>query len=346
MFLDHDRSQFRRRLVTRATRTVVALTLIAAAACDQEPTSPVPSLKLPGLKPVSTVSPGALAVYKDRAAWLAAVTAEGATAQEYNFTGLTPGRITSRSVDYGPFRIAVDYLSSNSFNNPGIDVISDAGCSLGTGDCNRMIFNMIDPAFFQTTAPFDMPRVDSLVMPQPVIAWGATFSQTGYAVGCGTCPSVTGPVTMTLGSATFVLNDSLGTNGFGFIGIIAGTPSNVITFTYTKAATSTWVNDLIEVYRPEFANAPAPPPDPVPQMISDLRAYAAGAGLPKAIAKKIDQDLEQALAAFTANQISTACGELQNVISLIQSNSAKRIDAAVRAEIVSQSSAIRSEIGC
>src|SRR5699024_6220762 len=124
---------------------------------------------------------------------------------------------------------------------------------LGTGDCNRMIFNMIDPSFTQTF-PFDQPKVDSLVMPQPIVAFAATFSQTGIAVGCGTCPEVTGPVTIHVGSATYVLNDGL-TNGFGFLGFIAGTPSRDISFTFAK--TTTYANDLIEVYRPEFANSVA-----------------------------------------------------------------------------------------
>jgi hypothetical protein len=300
----------------------------------------------PPSAPSLTVSPGTVAVYKDRTAWLAAVAAAGATAQEYNYTGLTSGRITARSVDYGPFRIAVDFLSTNMFNNPGIDSIPDASCTLGTGTCNRMIFNMLDPTYPQTF-PFDQPKVDSLVMPQAIVAWAATFSQTGVAVGCGAaCPAPTGPVTIHFGSAAFVLNDSL-TNGFGFLGFIAGTPSTTISFTYAQGSGSTYANDLIEVYRPEFANGPSTPPPPTPsQLIATLRTYIAGAGLPKPLPTKLDASLQKALDALTANNTAGACANLQDVIDAVNKQSVRKVPASVATEIISETNAIRTAVGC
>lgn len=328
---------------TRAFASIGALILLTSVACDQPTTAPevMPS---PRHSPALTVTPGTLAVYTDRDAWLAAVAAEGATAQEYDYTGLTLGRITARSVDYGPFRIAVDVFSSSTFSNPGIDIISDASCSLGTGDCNRMIFNMIDPSF-GLTPPFDMPRVDSLVMPQPIVAFAANFAQTGIAVGCGAgCPTPTGPVTIHFGSATYVLNDGVPT-GYGFLGFIAGTPSNTVSFTFAK--TGTWANELIEVYRPEFANATATPPEETPsELIGDLSTYVSGSSMPKGNAQSINSKLQLALGAISADQTGAACSYLQDVVNYTKAQSGKKIPAAVANEVISQTNAIRTELGC
>jgi len=328
---------------TRAFASIGALVLLAAVACDQPPTAPevMPS---PRNSPALTVTPGTLAVYTDRTAWLAAVAAEGATAQAFDYTGLTLGRITSRSHDYGPFTIAVDFLSSNTFNNPGIDIIPDANCSLEPGDCPRMIYNMMDPSFTQVY-PFDQPKVDSLVMPQPIVAFGATFSQVGFAVGCGaSCPSPTGPVTIHFGSATYVLNDGVPT-GFGFLGFIAGTPSDNISFTFAK--TGTWANEVIEVYRPEFANGTATPPEETPsELIGDLTTYVSGSSMPKGNAQSINSKLQLALGAIDADQTGAACSYLQDVLNYTKAQSGKKIPAAVANEVISQTNAIRTELGC
>ena len=331
-----DRGQ--RQMRTIPLTLAIGIALVVAVACDREPTAP-PEIPISSARPARTVTPGTLAVYTDRTAWLAAVAAEGGTAQEYDYTGLTMGRITSRSVDYGPFRIAVDVFSSSTFSNPGIDSIPDLSCSLGTGTCNRMIYNMIDPSF-SLTPPFDMPRVDSLVMPQKVLAFGATFGQTGIAVGCTGCPQPTGPTSIHFGGASYVLNDAVPTGG-GFIGFIAGTPDNVITFTYAQG-TSTWANDLIEVYRPEFANSPITPAS----KIGDLRTYIAGAGLAGPIAKKLDGSLQKALDAVNANQTSVACSNLQDVIDFTNKQSDTKIPPAVKSQIISQTNAIRTDLGC
>lgn len=326
--------------VARGFTGIAALILLTAAGCDQPTTAPE-IMPAPSHGPSMTVAPGTLAVYTDRTAWLAAVAAEGATAQEFDYTGLTLGRITSRSHDYGPFTIAVDFLASNTYNNPGIDIMPDANCSIGTGDCNRMIYNMLDPSFTQTY-PYDQPKVDSLIMPQPIVAFAAYFAQVGFAVGCGaSCPAPTGPVTIHFGGATYVLNDGIPT-GYGFLGFIAGTPSDNLSFTFAK--TGTWANDVIEVYRPEFANATLTPT--AFDLITDLRTYVAGAGLSRPISKKIDQKLQLAYIDLAANQTSAACTDMQDVIDYTNAQSVRKIPADVKTEIVSQSNAIRTKIGC
>lgn len=81
------------------------------------------------------------------------------------------------------------------------------------------------------------------------------------------------------------------------------------------------------------------------QKISNLITYV-DANVPKANARKIDADLQSAQSALTANQTATACTELQNVINYVSGNSAKKISATVKTEIISQANTIRSDIGC
>jgi hypothetical protein len=179
-------------------------------------------------------------------------------------------------------------------------------------------------------------------MPQPIVAFGAYFSQVGIAVGCGAgCPTPTGPVTIHFGGATYVLNDAVPT-GYGFIGFVAGTPSNSLSFTFAK--TANWANEVIEVYRPEFANGSLAPT--ALDMIGDLKTYVAGSSIPRPNAKKITQKLDLALTALAASQTSAACTDMQDVIDYTNAQSVRKIPADVKTEIVSQSTAIRTKIGC
>lgn len=81
------------------------------------------------------------------------------------------------------------------------------------------------------------------------------------------------------------------------------------------------------------------------QKIGNLITYV-DANVPKANARKIDADLQNARDALAANQTATACTELQNVINYVNGNSARKISASVKTEIISQTNTIRSDIGC
>ena len=317
-----------------------ALALLTAVACDQQPTGPTQSKLAPALAaPRAVVAPGEIAVYHDRATWEAAVIAAGATPTYYNFTGLTLQRIPTRSFDFGPFRMAVDQLSATSSSNPGIDSLAAASCSLAPAGvtCNRFIFNMADP-----TSTLDMPKLDSLVMPQPIIAWGAHFAQTGTTGGGST--TIIGATTIHFGSASVNLPNEL-TNGSGFLGFILGTPTTTITFTFVKSGSLQ--NDIIEVYKPAFANAPVAPPDDTPvEMLGILADYVAGASIPKGNATSIRSKLELALAAFDAGQTSLACSYLQDVINYTKAQSTKKIPASIATEIIAQTTAIRVKLDC
>jgi hypothetical protein len=315
--------------------------LMTAIACQEVPTSALSEKVVPiFVGPRATVLPGEIAVYTDRTQWESAVTAAGATATYYDFTGLALGRIAERSVDYGPFRIAVDHLSATSSSNPGIDSLPATSCSLEPAGvtCNRFIFNMADP-----TSTLDIPKLDSLVSPQPLIAWGAFFSQTGTSGGGST--TLIGATSVSFGSATFNLPESLASNGSGFLGFILGTPTNTMVFSFVKSGSLQ--NDIIEVYKPAYAVAPvAPPPSDADEMIADLKTYVAAASMPKGNAQSINSKLDLALNALDASQTSVACSYLQDAINYTRAQSGKKIAASTASGIISQITAIRAEIGC
>ena len=81
-------------------------------------------------------------------------------------------------------------------------------------------------------------------------------------------------------------------------------------------------------------------------LIATLRAYVAGSGISRPIAKKIDAKLQLALNAVAANQTIAACSYMQDVIDYTSAQSIRKIPASVSAEIISQANAIRSDIGC
>ena len=81
-------------------------------------------------------------------------------------------------------------------------------------------------------------------------------------------------------------------------------------------------------------------------LIADLRAYVAGAGLPKPLPTKVDGLLQKALDAFNANQTATACTNLQDVIDFMNRQSVRKVPASVSSEIISRTNAIRNNIGC
>ena len=81
------------------------------------------------------------------------------------------------------------------------------------------------------------------------------------------------------------------------------------------------------------------------QRINTLIAYV-DANVPKANARKIDQDLQAALTAIGANQTAAACADVQSVITYVNGNSTKKLSASVKSEITSQANTIRSSLGC
>jgi hypothetical protein len=197
--------------------------------------------------------------FTDRAAWEAAVAAAGSSAQFYDFTGLglvspdTTGvnRVDQLDTDYaGRFRIVIDQLASSPFSNPGVDIFPDAGCSLGTGDCNVFTFNVLDP-----TSTLVGPKVNKLVMPMPIVAFGGNFIQTGVTAPTGT---VTGQVTLGFGTHSVVVNNYLDGSGNGFFGFVAEVPATTIEFTFAKSGTIQ--NDIFQIYNPAFAEGPPGPP--------------------------------------------------------------------------------------
>ena len=80
--------------------------------------------------------------------------------------------------------------------------------------------------------------------------------------------------------------------------------------------------------------------------IADLQAYVSGSGIPRPNASRINGILQKAADALAANQTSTACGYLQDVIDYTNKQSVRKIPASVSSEIVSRTSAIRADIGC
>jgi len=331
-------------LRTKLLKCMGALTILAIAACDHEPTAPIaPSHATPSA-PRATVAAGTIQVFTDRDAWLAAVAAEGATSAAVDYTGLTMGRISSRSQDYaGRFRMAVDLLSSSSFSNPGIDIIPDINCGIGTGDCTRMLFNMIDPAWQSASPPFDMPKVDSLVFPQPVKAFAAFFSQTGWAVGCGSgCPMEIGATSIHLGGVDYDLKTII-PGGFGFVGFVVGTPTAAITFTYAKGSFS-FVNDIIEVYNPEvaFGSATKTPTE----QVNDLRGAITTGSYATNVRNSLTSKLDNTLAALGASNTPLACSYLQDALNFIRAQTGKKLSPSDATSLNATIGDIRTALGC
>ena len=81
-------------------------------------------------------------------------------------------------------------------------------------------------------------------------------------------------------------------------------------------------------------------------MINDLKTYVNGSSIPRPNAKKIIQKLDLALSALAANQTSPACTDMQDVIDYTNAQSVRKIAADVKASIISQSTDIRTKIGC
>jgi hypothetical protein len=81
-------------------------------------------------------------------------------------------------------------------------------------------------------------------------------------------------------------------------------------------------------------------------LIATLRAYVAGAGLPKPLPTKIDGSLQKALDALGASNTAGACINLQDVIDLVNKQSVKKVPASVSSEIISETNAIRTAVGC
>ena len=81
-------------------------------------------------------------------------------------------------------------------------------------------------------------------------------------------------------------------------------------------------------------------------LIVDLRAYVAGSGIPRPNIMKIDGSLQKAATALAANNVITACANLQDVLDYLARQSVRKIPASVSTEIVSQTNVIRTDIGC
>jgi hypothetical protein len=97
-----------------------------------------------------------------------------------------------------------------------------------------------------------------------------------------------------------------------------------------------------------FGTEVLPPPgdDTAEEMIADLQTIVADLNVAKGTATSIDSKLQLALAALEANEVTTACGYLQDAINYIRAQSGKKISTATAAELTAQITAIRTEIGC
>lgn len=312
--------------------------MLLVTACDRSLTAPD---AVPSPVTAATVAPPAgMTIYTDRAAWEAAVVAAGATPQHFDFTGLTLGTVTQTTTNYGSFSIVIDALTTGdpSFN-PGISVYQATSCSVNNGNpCNVFTFDLEDPN--STFTGFVIPKYNSLVFPQNITAFGGNFAQTGFTAGTG---DLTGPVTLQFGSQSFNLEDYLSATGYGFVGFVSTTPSNTITFTYHQA--STLVNEIFQVYEPEFANSTATVQTPQ-QQIASAQAFIAGLGMASGNANSLTSKLTAALAALTANNTPLACSSLQDLINATNAISDKKMPAADAATLVSDANAIRAAIGC
>lgn len=310
---------------------------LIAAACDTPATGPVENPANPPAAPMpSAGTVGGLTLYTDRAEWEAAVTAAGATAGLLDFAGMTLGRINQLDTDYGIFRIVVDHVSGTSFSNPGIDIFPDAGCSLGTGDCDVFTFNLLDP-----TSTLDGPKTNDVIFPDPIVAFGGDFIQLGM-----TAPapgSVTGPVTLHFGSDAVVVNGYLDANGNGFFGFVAASPGTTVGFTFAKSASLQ--NDIFQVYNPSVAAAPDAEPTPAEQVAS-LQQAVAGLTLPAGVKSSLDAKLRAALTALTAGQTALACTALQDFINYATAQSGKKIPTSTAAALVTEATGIRADLGC
>jgi hypothetical protein len=317
----------------RAPGIAAIAAAVLLSACGQEVTGPR-EIRPAGLEPRAIVVTPGLSVYTDRTSWEAAVATAGGTVVNTDFTGMTTGRVTQLVTDYGPFKIVVDDVGASSFNNPGIDIFPDAGCSLGTGDCDVFTFNMFDP-----TSLMDGPKINQLVFPQNIIAFGGDFIQAGATAG-GT---PVGPVTLRIGSESVVINTYLDASGNGFFGFVA-TAADTISYTFVKSGTIQ--NDILQVFNPAYANAPPADADTPEEMIADLADAITGLGLPSGLQNAFNSKLNSALAALAAGDTATACGSLQALANQASAQSGKKLSPAGAAMISAAVGEIREAIGC
>lgn len=320
-------------------RGAITAALIGAAgllvtACGQDVTSPAASGETMTRAGSSASALTDIVVYQDRTAWEAAVTNAGGTWSRFDFTGLTTGRVTQTTTNYGEFSIVVDRVSATAFSNPGIDIFPAASCGFVSGDCNVFTFNVYDP-----TTIFDGPLYNVLGFANPVIAFGGTFEQTGVTAPAN---DPTGAVTLEIGSQSFVLNDYLDANGDGFVGFVAPAAVGEIKFTFAKSGSLQ--NDIFQVYDPVIGiGGDTETPE---EMIEDVLATIAGSGLPKGTATSLNAKLNAALAALAGGNSDGACTALQDLINAANAQSGKKISVGLAANIISQASAIRAALGC
>ena len=293
----------------------------------------------------ATVAHAQVAVYTDRTSWESAVAVAGSTAQNYDFSGLdlvfpdTTGvnRVTQLDTNYdNRFRIVVDRLASSVFSNPGLDLFPDASCSLGSGDCEVFTFNVVDPDQSLNLGP----RVNRLIMPTPLVAFGGDFIQAGFTAG-GT-PTATGVITLTFGSDTVVVNDFLPSPGNGFLGFVAQVPSDMMSFTFEQSGTIT--NDIFNIYNPAFGVAPEGE-DPA-DMISDLSNYALSLNLQDGISTSLASQLGGALGFVTANDLPGACSKLADFINHVRAQRGKKIPIAQANTLIADATEIRATLAC
>lgn len=291
----------------------------------------------------SSAAHAQLTIYTDRAAWEAAATGAGSTAQFFDFIGLdlvfpdTTGanRVTQLDTNYdNRFRIVVDRVASSPFSNPGIDLFPDASCSLGSGDCEVFTFNVVDPDATSTA-----PRVNHLIMPSPVVAFGGDFIQVGYTAPGGTA---TGPVTLTVGGQSVVINDYVPAPGNGFFGFVALAPSDTMSFTFEQSGTIT--NDIFQVYNPAFALAPGVE-DPADQ-IADLASYVLTLDLHDGMETSLSAQLTGALALLNGGDTAGACTKLGDFINHVRAQRGKKIPIAQANTLIADATEIRALLGC
>jgi hypothetical protein len=81
-------------------------------------------------------------------------------------------------------------------------------------------------------------------------------------------------------------------------------------------------------------------------MINDLESFILAAALPAGTTQSLNAKLNSALSAIAANQTGLACSYLQDVINFSNAQSGKKIPVATANDIISQTTAIRAELGC
>ena len=80
--------------------------------------------------------------------------------------------------------------------------------------------------------------------------------------------------------------------------------------------------------------------------IDDLTAYVSGSGLAKANVMKINGSLQKAKDALAANNTSSACTNLQAVVTYIDKQGPRKIAPSLASDLIAKTNAISTDVGC